>query len=179
VAQTNVVAEAPKTWDEITAVAQRVEKGDKAALAALRGALRNPEVVDVLGGDLARQAQLTLIHKFAGTNALYRETLPRKLDHLREELAGPNPSPVERLLADRVASCWLHLHHLEMIYAGKDSMTLALAAHYQRCIDRAHNRYLSALKALALVRKLAMPVLQVNIAKKQVNVAGPCDVATA
>jgi hypothetical protein len=30
------------------------------------------------------------------------------------------------------------------------------------------------LKTLALVRKLAVPVLQVNIAKKQVNVAGSC-----
>jgi hypothetical protein len=32
----------------------------------------------------------------------------------------------------------------------------------------------SAIKTLAVVRKLAVPVLQVNIAKKQVNVAGPC-----
>jgi hypothetical protein len=51
-------------------------------------------------------------------------------------------------------------------------MTLDLAAHYQACIDRAHKRYLSAIKALAVVRRLALPVLQVNIAKKQVNVAG-------
>jgi hypothetical protein len=38
-------------------------------------------------------------------------------------------------------------------------------------MDRAHRRYLSALRTLALVRKLALPVLQVNIAgKQQVNV---------
>jgi hypothetical protein len=48
----------------------------------------------------------------------------------------------------------------------------AQVEHYQRRLDHAHRRYLSALKALALVRKLALPVLQVNIAKKQVNVAG-------
>jgi hypothetical protein len=41
-------------------------------------------------------------------------------------------------------------------------------------MDRAHRRYLSAIKTLATVRKLALPVLQVNIAKKQVNVAGAC-----
>jgi hypothetical protein len=41
-------------------------------------------------------------------------------------------------------------------------------------MDRAHKRYLSAIKTLATVRKLALPVLQVNIAKKQVNVAGSC-----
>jgi len=44
-------------------------------------------------------------------------------------------------------------------------------------MDHAHRRYLSALKTLALVRKLAVPVLQVNIARKQVNVAGVCPIA--
>jgi hypothetical protein len=40
-------------------------------------------------------------------------------------------------------------------------------------MDRAHKRYLSALKALALVRKLALPVLvaQVNVGGQQVNIA--------
>jgi hypothetical protein len=33
---------------------------------------------------------------------------------------------------------------------------------------------LSSLKTLAVARKLAVPVLQVNIARKQVNVAGVC-----
>ncbi len=50
-------------------------------------------------------------------------------------------------------------------------MSIALADHYQKCIDRAHRRYLSALKALAEVRKLNVTV-QLNIARRQVNVAG-------
>jgi hypothetical protein len=33
-------------------------------------------------------------------------------------------------------------------------------------------RYLGAIKALALVRRLAAPLLPVNVAEKQVNVAG-------
>jgi hypothetical protein len=56
-------------------------------------------------------------------------------------------------------------------------MSMELAAHFQRCIDRAHVRYLTSLKTLAVVRKLALPVLQVNIAKKQVNIAGQSVVA--
>lgn len=43
---------------------------------------------------------------------------------------------------------------------------------YQRRMDAAHRRYLSALNALATVRKLAVPAIQVNIADRQVNVAG-------
>ena len=35
------------------------------------------------------------------------------------------------------------------------------------------DRVLAALKALALVRKLAVPALQINLAKKQVNVVTP------
>jgi hypothetical protein len=36
---------------------------------------------------------------------------------------------------------------------------------------RAHRRLLSALEALARVRKLALPALQVNIGQDQVNMA--------
>jgi hypothetical protein len=159
---------------ELLALTDRAQKGDKSCLPALRELLQNPAAVDLLGGDLARQAQLSLIGKFGGSNLLLRESLPRKLDLMRAELSGPSPGALERLLADRVVACWLHLHHLEILYAQKDSMSLELAAHYQRCIDRAHKRYLSAIKTLAVVRKLAVPVLQVNIARRQVNVAGPC-----
>jgi hypothetical protein len=111
---------------------------------------------------------------FSEDNLLAREATARRMEELRAELAGEAPTPVERLLAERAVACWLHLYHLENTYAGKASMTLDLGAYYQQCIDRAHKRYQSALKALAEVRRLALPALQVNIAKRQVNVAGGC-----
>jgi hypothetical protein len=100
--------------------------------------------------------------------------LTRKLDLLRDELAGPNPTPLERLLIERIVAFWLHLHYLEQIYAQKDSKSLELGSYYQRSISSAQKRYLAAIKTLAVIRKLAVPVLQVNIARKQMNVAGPC-----
>jgi hypothetical protein len=93
---------------------------------------------------------------------------------MRSELAGASPTPLERLLVERVVACWLHLHHLEIGYSAQESMSLELGAYYQRCLSSAQKRYLAAIKTLALVRKLAVPVLQVNIARKQVNMAGPC-----
>jgi hypothetical protein len=125
-------------------------------------------------GNLAKHAENALIRKFAAKDLAVREGLQKKLEVMRDELAGREPAPLERLLAERIVACWLHVYHLEAVYANKDSMSLDLAMHYQKCIDRAHRRYLSAIKTLATVRKLALPVLQVNIAKKQVNVAGPC-----
>jgi hypothetical protein len=164
----------PMKHDELLALTDRAQKGDKTALPALRELLKEPAMVDPLGGDLAKQAQLTLINKFGGQNLLFKESLTRKLDLLREELAGPNSTPLERLLVERIVACWLHLHHLEMLHASKQSMSLELASYYQRSISSAQKRYLAAIKTLALVRKLAVPILQVNIAKKQVNVAGSC-----
>ena len=154
------------------AVVRRAEAGDAAALPALRELLKRPGMVDGLGANLARSAAETLLTAFAGANLHAREVVSAKMAALRAELAGPDAPPVERLLAERAVCCWLHLYHLEHTYAAKSSMSLELATHYQKSIDRAHRRYLSALKALAEVRRLAGPTVQVNIARKQVNVAG-------
>jgi hypothetical protein len=125
-------------------------------------------------GNLAKHVENALIRKLAPKDLAVSEGLRKKLEVMRGELAGPASAPLELLLAERIVTCWLHLHHLEMMHANLDTMSVDLAMHYQKCIDRAHRRYLSAIKTLATVRKLALPVLQVNIARKQFNVAGPC-----
>ena len=48
---------------------------------------------------------------------------------------------------------------------------MAQGEHHQKRMDRAHNRHLSAVRALAQVRRMAPPV-QINIADKQINNAG-------
>jgi hypothetical protein len=160
--------------DGVWALAHRAQEGDETALPALREVLQDPTVVNLLGGDLAAQAQLAIIDKLTGkTNLLFKESLRQKVRLLRAELAGPNPMPLERLLVEQVVACWLHLYHLEAIYASKNGMSPELGRYYQRSITSAQRRYLAAIKTLALIRKLAVPVLQLNIAKQQVNVAGP------
>jgi hypothetical protein len=141
-------------------------------LPVLRELLNRPHWVEACG-NLAAHFEQTLIRKFSGEDLAVSEGLRRKLDSLRVELGGPTPTPLERLLVERITACWLHLYHLETCYAGKDGVSLELGGYYQKCIDRAHRRYLTAIKTLAVVRKLALPVLQVNIARKQVKVAGP------
>lgn len=160
----------PGTRLEIRALVERAQKGDRTALPGLRKLLAPPGAADALGGNLPDRAVQLLLTTMAGGNLFFREAVARKVDELRAELSGPSPSAVERLLAERAVCCWLHLYHLEHLYAGKGSMSLEVAGHYQRCIDRAHKRYLSALKTLSEVRKIGVTV-QLNIARKQVNVA--------
>jgi hypothetical protein len=174
VAHTNepnsIVPTDPKELRKLLDLAQ---KGDEKTLPAIHEMLKTPRWIEACG-NLAKHAEDILIRKFAPKDLAVSVGLRRKLEVMQDELAGPAPTPLERLLAERIAACWLHVYHLETIYAGKDSISLELGGYYQKSIDRAHLRYLSAIKTLATVRKLALPVLQVNIASKQVNVASPC-----
>jgi hypothetical protein len=165
-------ADKPPPTEDIRSLIKRAQCGDESTLPAVRKFLQNPEAIDLLGGDLARQAELSFISNAAGKDLAFREALVGKLAQLRAELAGPNPAPVERLLVERVVACWLQVQDADIRYAQAQTNNPALAVSdfQQRRMDRAHRRYLSAIKTLATVRKLALPVLQVNIAGQQVNV---------
>jgi hypothetical protein len=116
-----------------------------------------------------------LVGHVAGKDLAIAEATELRLAEVRDELAGPDPTPIERLLAERAAVCWFLVNRYESVYANAREQTLRQAAFQQEKIDRAHKRYLSALKTLAAVRKLALPAIQVNIAREQVNVAGGSD----
>jgi hypothetical protein len=165
----------PKTGAEVRTLVRRAQDGDKATLPALRALLQNRAVIELLGGDLARRTVRCRIEKAAGTDLAFREALLRQLDVLRDGLAGSAPTPIEELLVERILLCWLDLHLLEFQLAVQmERLSLTHEEFSDRCRDRAQRRYLSALKALATVRRLALPVLQVNIAKQQlINAAIP------
>lgn len=150
----------------------RAQKGDTSTLPTLQKMFQNPNLVEACGGNLARQAELSFVQAAAGDNLSFKEALTRKMEMLRAELCGANPTPVERLLVERVVACWLQVQDADVRYAQAKDLSWKAGEYFQRRMNHSHKRYLSALKTLALVRKLAVPVLQVNIGKKQVNVAG-------
>ena len=104
-------------------------------------------------------------------NEKTKAKLRDELSSVADELAGPSPSPVERVLAETAATAWFAYRLHEATYAAgvtsEGGMSLAQSEHAQRRIDRAHRRYLSNLKTLASVRRLAVPALQINLAHRQ------------
>jgi hypothetical protein len=162
----------PAMPEEIREILKRAESGDRMELSFIREALDLvPKMVDIYG-NLAKGAERSLIEVMAGKNLMLKEAVPRKLEAMREELAGPSPTPLEKLLVEQVVACWLQLQHAEMLVAQRSfgNMSMQQVELYQRQLDRAHRRYLSAIRTLAQIRKLR-PVVQVNIAEQQVNVA--------
>lgn len=92
----------------------------------------------------------------------------------RREIARPQDGPLEATLVEHVALCWLRLQMMEQRYtrATRESMSLALGDYWERKLSSAQRRYLRAAETLARIRRLALPVMQVNVAEKQVNIAG-------
>ena len=160
---------------EIRDLVKRASNGDRTTrpeiLALLADGDRGLYYQETYGSsaDWLRQS---IVKKAAGENVLSQEAIRQKLDCVRSELEGPNPTPIERILAERATLCWALVNWYENSYQNIESMSLSQADFHQRRIDRAHARFLSAVRTLAQVRKLALPALQVNIAKNQVNVAG-------
>lgn len=167
----------PTTPEAIRELLKRAAKGDRATLPAVRKLLENPAYIDLLAGDLARWAETSFVNAISGEDLSVREAIHAKLNMLRKELLGENPTPIERLLVERVVACWLQVQDAEIRYAQvQGQLSIKQADFHQRRMDATSKRYLAALKALALVRKLAVPVLQINIARKQMNVAAPAAV---
>ena len=122
---------------------------------------------------MAYQAQEAMLTGFLGKEALLtHEGQRRKCAALRRELEGAAPTPIETLLVDRIVLCWLHLHAAETLYAqNMKHLTLLQHDFYQRRLSMVQRRYLAAITALAQVRRLQVPAVQVNIAREQLNVA--------
>jgi hypothetical protein len=159
--------------DEAMQLMRKAEKGDRKVLPALRAWLdQHPECWDYVE-DLAKTTRQSLVKRAGGEkNLLIQEVYERKLTAMAQELAGPTPSPLERLLVERIVLCWLHLYYAEAIYVqNMQDLTLRQAEFHQQRITKAHNRYLSAIRTLAQVRRLGVPAIQVNIGEQQVNVA--------
>jgi len=155
-------------------ILDRIEKGDRSALPRLRQILDDvPDIVEELG-DLTKIARSAIRNRLGADGLLLGEVLERKETALAAEIAGPNPTILERLLSDQIVLCWQHLRYLQIKYGQTKEHTFREGEYFERCIDKAQKRYLSAIKTLAQIRKLGLPALQVNIAAeggKQVNVA--------
>jgi len=135
-------------------LADRANRGDAHALTNLRRLLDScPEIWQRVG-DLARHAELAWLDLLSGTDCLLAESAKRQIARMKEDLAGPDPTPRERLLVDRVVACYLGVQHAEMrlAAAGDASASAIQITLRQRGAEGAQRRYLAALKTLARLR---------------------------
>ena len=147
-------------------IAMRGVQGDKGDKAALR------DFANLYWADRARfrpvlekllnQPRDMLLAKGLGEDrTVAHVAIGYEMQSMADRLAGPNPSEIERLLADRAALCWLDAHVCDL--RGIQNMGTGAEGVTLRRRDAAHRRYLSSLKALASVRKVSLVAVQVNM----------------
>ena len=162
------------TVERLKELVEKAAKGDKNPLPEIRKILKeSPElawqIMDFAKYTESHHIKMMVKEEDPGL----KEVLKAQLAFMREEIAGDNPSPLERLLAERIVLTWLQIQLFEDLYASSmpKSMTFAQGNYKQKMIDQAHRRYLSAIRTLAQIRKLG-PAVQINIAEQQINTAG-------
>jgi hypothetical protein len=166
--------------EELRALSKKAEAGEKGARKELKQALResSPAVI-ARASDIGRKAQHLLIDTAAGGEPLAEYALSARLDMMRADIAGENPTPLEGLLAERVVVCWMLVELFDVLMAAqlakrtdsKCHVPFSTLKHYLRWQEIANRRYLAAIKALAQVRRLqnGIPSTQTNV---QINLAG-------
>lgn len=172
--------ETRKRLDELRAVSDKAEAGDREARRELRRLVRSssPEVIG-RASDIGRRAGRMLAKTAAGGDPLTEEALYAKLDAMRAEIAGDlNPTPLEVLLTERIVSLWMLTALLEVLVGAQYRKTLSdrtkrsspsYLIQQSRILEGATRRYLAAIRELARVRKLQAGAPPVQV-KTQVNI---------
>ena len=83
--------------------------------------------------------------------------------------SGPE-LPIERLLAERVALCWLAANYADAEYTRKlkAGMSFREGGFLAKRCEQTNRQLLKAIESLARVRRLLTP-MQINIGQNQIN----------
>ena len=129
------------------------------------------ELVKKYGGQMADNV-IELIVAQTTDDPVRQEALRRHAAMVRDELAGPAPTAVEKVLAERIAVCYLDAYYADLLVYGdeeEDEGTTVLAAeYYQRRQDRAHRRYMNAIEELARVRRMETASIRERVERLRV-----------
>ncbi len=153
---------------------ERAERGDRDALRQVQEAQEAVPRLAPQVNILQSNAERSVLDSMLPDKQLYsRKMIEAQLDDMRRDLAGDHPSPLDALLVNRIVLCWLDSMAADTMLSQRMAAgcSLALGEFYQRRAERAQRQYLRAVQTYATVRRLLTPVVQLNVADKQINVA--------
>jgi hypothetical protein len=149
-----VTPEDPPFAAELRALVQKANAGDTGVLPRMRQLLDEHAEIWQRVGDLSGLVERAWIGVMAADNPLVIESLKRKIEEMRSDLAGDNPTGLERLMVDQVIGCWLEVKHVENESALAEEGSVATASFRLRRLESAQRRFDNAVKTLSSVRAL-------------------------
>ncbi len=120
---------------------------------------KNADALLSICGDLAFQAEESIINVYLGEQKGNRIIMQEKLTRMCAELGWDGAPKLDRVLIERIVQMWLSVNIAEISNSQAAKCSIAQAKFSQERIDRAHKRHLIAIKTLATVRKMAIPLI--------------------
>lgn len=118
----------------------------------------NPDLAEKVSV-LAYSVKTGLIEKMSSSNKGTQAVLLEEVMAVGRKLMEEDTSPLERLLIDCVAMCWLRMqcaeHYRTSLMGGGQSLREMELA--DKLLTKAHNRFIRAIESLAKLRRLKQP----------------------
>ena len=106
------------------------------------------------GPDLIQQIEQAWINLISPGYPVLKEALQQGTRMLKQELCGDSPSPLERLMVDRLAIIHLQSFYADASYAQWESTDVRQGAHILRRLNATHRRLLAGLNLLVRLRQM-------------------------
>ena len=157
---------APTESRSLQDIIECARRGDTSVLPELRRALQDHPELWKVSGNLAAHAEGAILQLIARSNLYLAEIAARFAVAQRQELAGPQASPLEKLLVEKVVATNLLVCFFESEvgqHEGTDA-SQRFKEYLHTRLDQATRRLLDAMTTLARIRKLLPHTLKVEVA---------------
>ena len=132
-----------------------IKRGYREYLPRLRELLRNQPEVWQQVGNLARITERMLIERIGGQDDLLKESLVLFAESLRNDLAGPDPEPLERVIVERLVTLHLQTLYLDAMETEISCLRGDKSAEFlMRRQQQAHHQLMGTAKTLEIIRRL-------------------------
>jgi hypothetical protein len=127
------------------------------------GAMQQPAVIEGAVCELAELVQTSYVARIFGKDRDLERRLHNKLENLRAELLGTDPSPALRLAAELVAHCYVDYWTVEMIASGRPEQ---VSPTLERRRNWALQRYTRALATLSKIGRPRAPLVAIQVVQE-------------
>jgi hypothetical protein len=142
---------------ELQDLVDRTSAGDATAMPALQKALHEHSEYFQGVENLAQLSEAAWLNQIAGTNLFLKATTLKELQSIRSDLLGPNPTRAERLLAERVTTCWLQTQYVDMVVLSNHDSSQQICNELSKRQESAHRRLINSIKQLTQLQKALRP----------------------
>ncbi len=142
----------PNHLERLQALVARAKVGDPTAMPEIRELLKTTQSLFQALGDIAGNALVSWIRRYAGDDLIQADAVSMQMDQLRDELTESNDGPLEKLIVEQLLVTHIQTNYRSTVLAQTDSTHVPTLGYIERQLDRATRRFAHLARNLKLLR---------------------------